>query len=86
MLMLREVFALDVQGETQGKAALHYLLETLRFYHEALSDEDRYLQNAAKRILHDLGIWRDGQGSEIMVALGTIPPLYPEQIEESDDE
>jgi len=84
MIGCRNAFGLDREGPSDGKSALHTVLTELHFFLEAENEEDMYLQNAAKRILRDCGIWRESKSGDITFGLSTIPPLYPDEGE--DDE
>ena len=56
----QSVFSGDI-----GTKVLNAILTDLHFYGETITEEDRILQNAAKRILYRLGKYRDGKDIEI---------------------
>lgn len=56
----RTVFSGDI-----GTKVLNAILADLHFYGETMTEEDRILQNAAKRILYRLGKYKDGHDIEI---------------------
>ena len=56
----RKVF----RGEA-GDRVLSSILKELHYYGEAVNEEDRVLQNAAKRILYRFGVYKDGNDLKI---------------------
>jgi DNA primase large subunit len=57
------------------KEAFDTILNVLRFYREADNEEDRHLQNAAKRILYITGSWIPENEVNLSTALRTAPIL-----------
>ena len=66
----------------QGEMALGAILTTLRFHREAANDEERILQNGAKRILYLLGSWTPGNESTLNRAYRNAPVLTKEKSHE----
>lgn len=63
----REVFF----STESGRRVLTYLLSEACFFSEATNDEHQILQNFARRILRDCGIWTEGNSKEIVDSLST---------------
>jgi hypothetical protein len=58
--------------------AFGVIMNVLRFYREADTDEDRILQNAAKRILYIQGSWTPENETGLSAALQNAP-LIPKK-------
>lgn len=61
---MNEDFKTVFSGD-RGTQVLNAILADLHFYGETITDEDRILQNAAKRILYRLGTYKDGNDLKI---------------------
>ena len=61
---MNEDFKVVFSGDI-GTKVLNAILADLHFYGETITEEDRILQNAAKRILYRLGFYKDGNDLKI---------------------
>lgn len=55
-----------VFGSATGRRVLADILSDHGFFRESLTEEDRILANAARRILHKTGVW--SPGDELAIA------------------
>jgi len=53
----------------RGRRVLSHMLGELKFYPEAITDEDKALQNYARRLLMNIGIWEKGNALNIVKSL-----------------
>ena len=53
----------------RGRRVLSHMLGELKFYPEAITDEDVALQNYARRLLMNIGIWEKGNALNIVKSL-----------------
>lgn len=63
-LEFRSVFSSEI-----GQRVLASILGVLRFYSTAETEEERVLQNAAKKILYLSGAWDEGKEIKILNSL-----------------
>ncbi len=75
----RNTYGLDVQDEEKINVLTATLLR-LCFFHPIENDADAALHNAALRVLHDCGIWREGNSREIIQALARAVVVFEEEI------
>lgn len=75
----RNTYGLDADDQEKIDVLTATLLR-LCFFHPINDDGDAACHNAALRILHDCGIWREGNAAEIIKALAKAVIVFEEEI------
>ena len=64
---MQAAFESVFKGGEMGKVVLTEVLDILHFFGPCLDESDMALQNAAKSILHHLGVWGDSDEDRIAI-------------------